>query len=69
MVHNNNRMDKGTKMLNLKARIKGSASKIINHLDPTPENYDSCYELIRKRSENKCELLSGWIEKHARHCV
>lgn len=62
MVHNNTNMDNGLKIEFLKTRVKGEASKIISHLDPTPENYSTCYALIRKRYDNKRESLGIWID-------
>lgn len=61
MVHNTS-MDNGLKIEYLKTRIRGDASKIINHLEPTPENYMTCYALIRKRFDNKRESLGNNIE-------
>ena len=62
MVHNNERIDKGTKVEYLKTCIKGKASMIINHLDPYPENYDPCYALLRKRYDNKREVVGDLID-------
>lgn len=62
MVHNNTAMDNGLKIEFLKTRVKGDAAKIISHLDPTPENYATCYALLRKRFDNKREALGIWIE-------
>lgn len=55
-------MDDGLKIEFLKTRVKWDAAKIINHLDPIPENYFTCYALIRKRFDNKGEALGIWIE-------
>lgn len=46
----------------LKTCVKGQAAKIINHIDPNPDNYLTCYELLRKRFDNKRELLGALID-------
>lgn len=48
MVHTNPRADDGMKIEYLKTCIKGDAARIINHLDATPENYKTCYDLLKK---------------------
>lgn len=62
MVHYNDTIDKSMKIELLKTRIQGPAAKIINHLDPVPENYDTCYELIRRRYDNKREILTNFVD-------
>lgn len=62
MVHNNPRADDGVKIEYLKTCIKGDAARIINHLDATPENYRTCYDLLKKRYDNKRELLGKLID-------
>lgn len=62
MVHYNDTIDKGMKIELLKTRIQGSAAKIINHLDPVPENYDTCYKLFRRRFDNKREILTNFVD-------
>lgn len=62
MIHNNVSLDRGIKIEYLKSCVKDSAAKIINHLDPTPENYDTCYALLRKRYENKRELVGCLLD-------
>lgn len=61
MVHNT-KMENGMKIEYLKTRVKGDAAKIINHLEPTSENHNTCYALIRKRYDNKRESLGIWID-------
>lgn len=61
MVHNNPSADNDMKIEYLKTCIKGEAAKIINHLDPTPENYLTCYDLLLRRYDNKRELLGKFI--------
>lgn len=62
MVHYNQRIDHGIKIEYLKTCVRGQAAKIINHIDPNPENYTTCYDLLRNRYENKRELLGVLID-------
>lgn len=62
MVHNNRQIDNGIKIEYLKTSIRGRAAKVISHIDPTPENYETCYELIRNRYENKRLLLGAFLD-------
>lgn len=57
MVHYNDTINKGLKIGHLKTWVKGSAARIINHIDPTPENYDTCYALLQKRYD-ECQLTN-----------
>lgn len=57
----NKQIDDGLKIEYLKMSIKGDAAKLINHIDPDPENYHTCYDIIRKRYENKREILNSLI--------
>lgn len=61
MIHNNNGMDNGLKVEYLKTCIKGEAAKLINHLDPSPESYILCYEILKKRFDNKREIMGDLI--------
>lgn len=61
MIHNNEKIDDGMKIEYLKMSIKGDAAKLINHIDPNPENYQICYDILKKRFENKREILNNLI--------
>lgn len=52
----------GTTVEYLKSCISGSASGIIAHLDPVPENYDPCYELLRTRFDNKRKIVDDLLD-------
>lgn len=62
MVHNNSTIDNGLKIEYLKTCIKGDAAKLIKHVDPTPDNYQTCYDIIHNRYENKREILGQLID-------
>lgn len=47
LVHNK-KIDDGIKMEYLKMVIKGDAAKLINHIDPSPYNYEICYDILKK---------------------
>lgn len=52
----------GLKMQYIKTNIHGDAAKLINHIDPNPENYMTCYTLLRNRFDNKREILGKLID-------
>lgn len=62
MVHNNIKIDHGLKIEYLKTCVDGQAAKIINHIDPNPDNHLTCYELLRKRFDNNREQLCALID-------
>lgn len=62
MVHDKTTIDDGIKMEYLKTCIKGPAAKMINHLEPTAENYKVCYEILRNRYDNKRAVLGKLID-------
>lgn len=62
MIHNNKTIDNAIKMQYLKTHVKGDASKLISHMDPSAENYETAYTLLKKRYENKRELLSHLLD-------
>lgn len=62
MVHENNKLDNALKIEYLKTVVKGSAAKVISHIEPTAENYISCYSLLKKRFDNKREILNKLID-------
>lgn len=63
MVHNNLNLDNGLKIEYLKTCVEGEASRLINHVDPTPENYILCYETLKKRFDNKREIMCQLLDQ------
>lgn len=50
MIHNRNKVVEGMRIEYLKLCVKEDAAKIINHKEPTTENYTTCYNnLLNKR--------------------
>lgn len=62
MVHNNPKIDSGLKIVYLKSCIKSEAAKVINHVDAAPENYETCYELLKRRYDNKRQTLAKLLD-------
>lgn len=62
MVHNNSKIDNGIKIEYLKTFVRGPAAKIINHIEPDPDNYTICYDLLRRRFDNKREMLGALMD-------
>lgn len=62
MIHNNVEIDNGLKIEYLKSCLKGEAFKIISHIDATPDNYTTCYDLLRKRYENKRLIMGKFLD-------
>lgn len=46
MVHLNSQIDNGLKIEYLKTCIKGDAARVINHVQPDPQNYLTCYNIL-----------------------
>lgn len=61
MVDNNATIDDGMRMEYLKTCVEGNVARIINHIDPNPDSYTTCYDLPRKRFDNKREMVNALI--------
>ncbi|KAF9413446.1 hypothetical protein HW555_008338, partial [Spodoptera exigua] len=60
-VHNNPLLSKAQKMQHLKTKLKGEAEKIVQHLGISAENYNSCWEIITHRYDNKRLLFTSYM--------
>lgn len=49
------------KMMYLKTHLEGAASKVIQHLQPTGDNYESAMAILTTRYQNKRLLVSTYI--------
>lgn len=56
-VHNNAKLSRVQKLHYLKTSLSGEASQLIQHLQLCNENYDSAWELLVQRYENKKVLV------------
>jgi len=57
-IHNNSAIPKTQKMQHLKGRLRGEAEKLVQHLHIAPENYDTCWEILNHRYNNKFLLFN-----------
>lgn len=62
-VHNDVTLSKGMKMQLLKTNLKGDAAKLVMHIAPTEQNYDTCYHLLSNRYDNKREILGNMLDE------
>lgn len=62
-VHHNKTLDNALRMHFLKVSVKGDAAKLINHIDPSAENYLTCYDLMKNRYDNKRLNLTVLVDK------
>lgn len=62
IVHKNTNVSNATKMQYLKSFIKGDAARLIHHIQPTAENYETAYIILKKRYENTRILLGKLLD-------
>lgn len=62
LIHTNNTLGKAQKMYYLKANLSGEAGKLLQHLQTTDENYDTAWELLSNRYNNKRILVSTQLQ-------
>ncbi|XP_035457953.2 uncharacterized protein LOC118281482 [Spodoptera frugiperda] len=52
-IHNNPSIPKAQKMQHLKTKLKGEAERLVQHLSISADNYDSCWEILSHRYDNR----------------
>ncbi|XP_075990172.1 uncharacterized protein LOC142985815 [Anticarsia gemmatalis] len=57
-IHNNPNFSKGKKMQHLKGKLKGEAERLVQHLSVCESNYDSCWEILHHRYNNRQLLFT-----------
>lgn len=57
-INNNPSISKAQKMQFLKAKVRGEAEKLIQHLNISSDNYSVCWEILTNRYNNK-KLIFG----------
>lgn len=62
VIHNNDNITDAVKMQYLKTYVKGDAARLINHLNPTSENYGTAYKILVSRYDNTRALLGKLID-------
>lgn len=63
LVHNNDKLTETHKINYLKNHLRGSAAKLINHLESTADNYQVAYEIIKKRYNNERILSTTYFNQ------
>lgn len=51
-VHSNNMIPRVQKMQHLKAKLRGEAERLVQHLNINSDNYESCWEILQHRYDN-----------------
>ncbi|XP_047027518.1 uncharacterized protein LOC124635626 [Helicoverpa zea] len=52
-IHNNPSIPKAQKMQHLKTKLRGEAERLVQHLSISADNYDSCWEILSHRYDNR----------------
>ncbi|KAF9805603.1 hypothetical protein SFRURICE_020988 [Spodoptera frugiperda] len=52
-IHNNNSISPAQKMQFLKMKLRGEAEKLIQHLRVSSDNYQTCWDILNQRYNNK----------------
>lgn len=52
-IHSNPTIPKSQKMQHLKTKLKGEAERLVQHLTISADNYDSCWEILTHRYDNR----------------
>lgn len=58
-IHKNKSMSNAHKMQYLKSKVRGEAEKLIQHLQISSENYETCWEILNHRYNNKRLIFSS----------
>ncbi|CAG9136294.1 unnamed protein product [Plutella xylostella] len=61
-IHNNPVLSKAQKMQHLKGKLKGEAERLVQHLCISSDNYDTCWEILTHRYDNKQSLFTHQIQ-------
>lgn len=61
-IHNNPMLTKTQKMQHLKGKLRGEAERIVQHLTVSAENYDTCWDILTHRYNNKQLLFTKQIQ-------
>lgn len=60
-IHNNPSMSDAQKMQYLKAKVKGEAERLIQHLHVSSDNYKACWDILNQRFNNKKLIFTSHI--------
>lgn len=62
LIHNNELLNNAQKMQYLKTNISGEPAKIVSHLQISDENYETAWELLQNRYNNKRMIVNAHLE-------
>lgn len=60
-IHSNPSLSKAQRMQFLKSKVKGEAEKLIQHLSISSENYETAWEILNRRYNNKKLIFSSHL--------
>nr|XP_037875903.1 uncharacterized protein LOC119630464 [Bombyx mori] len=60
-IHNNPTINKAQKMKHLKTKLKGEAESLVQHLSVCAENYNSCWDILVQRYDNRRLQFSSFF--------
>lgn len=63
LIHKNDKVTKAEKLFYLKANVTAEPSELIQHLNITNENYDTAWELLDRRYNNRRTLVSVQLKR------
>lgn len=62
-MHDQQSLSDTIKMQYLKTCLKQDAEKLVKYIAPSGENYQTCFELLHKRFENKRQILGHLLDQ------
>lgn len=68
IVHNSTSLSSVEKFHYLRLSLKGEAASVISSLEICEENYDTAWQLLKNRYENKPLLINNHVEALFVHC-
>lgn len=60
-IHNNPMINKAQKMQHLKTRLRGEAERLVQHLNINAENYNSCWDILSQRYDNRRLQFTSFV--------
>lgn len=60
-IHNNPALSNAQKMQFLKSKVKGEAERLIQHLQISSDNYNTCWDILNNRYNNKKMIFTSHI--------
>lgn len=60
-IHSNPLISKAQKMQHLKSKLTGEAERLVRHLKTSAENYESCWEILQHRFDNRRLMFTSYM--------